>query len=357
MPQRKEVKRARLERQREREEARARVKAIRNGLIALAVVGAIGAVVALGVVAGSGGSGGSGGGSSGTGGLAPDFSIKTTSWSGGQDFVLSQQRGKPVALYFVAWWCFTCIPEAQAWGNIYREAGDKVEILIIDVWPDSDEEKLSQFKEVAQGGDHLWAIDKDFAAVNALGVRSLDTTIIIDAEGKIVYKDGVPTSEGKLREELAKLIDVQSGAAAQELPGKFYPDQGREHLAPGQTFDGYNSNPPTSGPHDPQPVPWGFYDQPVPKEKLVHNLEHGGLLLLFNCAEGCPELEQQLRLFAEAYVDQGLKLVVAPYPDMQSSFALVAWTYLDTFDALDPDRIARFIEANLGSKAPEASVP
>jgi len=323
-------------------------------------MGAIGAVIVLGVVAGSGG-GGSGGsgnaGSSSVGSVAPDFRIKTTSWSGGQEFVLSQQRGKPVAIYAVASWCFTCIPEAKAWANIYREAGDKITVLIASVDPNDNDDSLLRFKEAANGGDHLWAVDNDGDLVRAFNIRTLDTTVIIDAEGKEVFRDGVPTSEGKLREVLAKLLEVEAGPAAQELPGKFYPNQGQEHLAPGETFDGYNSNPPTSGPHDPQPVEWGVYDSPIPKEKLVHNLEHGGMLILYNCPGGCPELVQQLQQFGERYVTGGQKVVVAPYPGMDSRLALVAWTYLDTFDELDPARVAQFIEADLGSKAPESNVP
>lgn len=353
---------AKKERSRERQRARVRIRRLRNGLIALAILGAIGAVIALGVVAGSGDGGGSGGssrsdGSSSVGGLAPDFRVRTTSWSGGEEFVLSQQRGKPVVLYAVASWCFTCIPEAQALGKIYREVGDKVTILIISVDPNDSEDSLLKFKEISKGGDHLWALDKDGEFVRAFDVRTLDTTVIIDPEGRQVYRDGVPTSEGKLRDELAKLLDVQAGAPAQRLPGKFYPNQGQEHLQPGQTYDSYNSNPPTSGPHDPKPVAWGVYDTPVPKEKLVHNLEHGGVLILYNCPDGCPDLVNQLKQFGDRYVAGGQKVVVAPYPGMGSRLALVAWTYLDMFDELDPARVAQFIEADLGSRAPEANIP
>jgi len=283
--------------------------------------------------------------------------VRTTSWSGGKEFVLSQQRGKPVVLYAVASWCFTCIPEAKALGKIYREVGNQVTILIMSVDPNDSEQSLLKFKEVAEGGDHLWALDKDGDFVRAFDVRTLDTTVIIDAEGRQVYRDGVPTSEGKLREELGKLLEVKEGPAPQELPGKFYPDQGQQHLAPGETFDGYNSNPPSSGPHDPQPVPWGFYDQPVPKEKLVHNLEHGGKLVLYNPSTVAPDVVEQLRLFGERYVTGGAKLVGAPYPDMQSQFALVSWTYVDTFDELDPDRVAQFLAADNLPKTNEANVP
>lgn len=353
----KEKQKAKRERQRERARARARVRTVRNSLIMLAIAGGIAAVIVLGIVTGSGGSGGSGS-SPGGGDLAPDVRIQTTSWSGGRTFMLSELRGKPVALYFVAAWCYTCIPETQAWAKIWPDIKDRAEVIIFDIDPNEDESDLLRFKQNAGGADHLWAMDIGQQVVKAFEIPTLDSTVIIDAEGRIAYRDFSPTSEGKLREVLAKLLDVEKGeAAGTELPGQRFEDQGREHLAPGQTYDFYNSDPPTSGPHDPRPVEWGIYDAPIPKERLVHNLEHGGSLILYNCPGGCPELVRQLRSVAESYLAEGRKVVLAPYPGMDSKIALVAWTYLDTFDELDASRIIQFMEADPGADAPESEVP
>ncbi len=54
-----------------------------------------------------------------------------------------------------------------------------------------------------------------------------------------------------------------------------FEDLGRDRLPQGGRFDAYNSQPPTSGSHD-SPVAWGVYQGPVPKEKAVGNMEHGG---------------------------------------------------------------------------------
>lgn len=57
-------------------------------------------------------------------------------------------------------------------------------------------------------------------------------------------------------------------------------DEGRDHLPqPNDVYDGYKSNPPTSGPHSELWAEWGFYDIPVAKELLVHNLEHGDIVI------------------------------------------------------------------------------
>ena len=59
---------------------------------------------------------------------------------------------------------------------------------------------------------------------------------------------------------------VGRGPAAR---GQQFPNQGQEHVNPGQPHAAYNSNPPTSGPHYPDPLRWGVYDTPQPDEALV----------------------------------------------------------------------------------------
>lgn len=55
-------------------------------------------------------------------------------------------------------------------------------------------------------------------------------------------------------------------------------NKGREHV------DGdveYETNPPTSGSHNPVPLDWGVYDEDQPTEKFVHNLEHGHIVIAY----------------------------------------------------------------------------
>lgn len=143
---------------------------------------------------------------------------------------------------------------------------------------------------------------------------------------------------------------------AQLSPGQYpvqtFFDQGRQHLAPDQTFNQYNSNPPTSGPHSPIAARWGIYDQPVPKEVLVHNMEHGGVIVWYNCRGGpqplteaqCQELRNNLARVVQTYLSRGRLIVMTPYPDMPRRIALTAWTRLDAFDDFDEARLASFIE-------------
>lgn len=61
--------------------------------------------------------------------------------------------------------------------------------------------------------------------------------------------------------------------------GRRVPDIGRNHIAEGQLYEGYSSRPATSGPHWGAPARWGAYSAQLPDERLVHNLEHGGIVI------------------------------------------------------------------------------
>jgi hypothetical protein len=126
-------------------------------------------------------------------------------------------------------------------------------------------------------------------------------------------------------------------------PGIRFPDQGNRHLSEGETFDGYNSTPPTSGPHYNRLANWGIHDQPIPNELQVHNLEDGGVLIQYN---GIPqEVIDKLKDVAGRYDSH---VILAPYPDMEHKIALTAWTRLLALGEFDEQRIVQFIETYRG---------
>ena len=57
--------------------------------------------------------------------------------------------------------------------------------------------------------------------------------------------------------------------------------QGRQHVDKLAKGFKYNSFPPTSGKHNPQPAIWNLYTQPVRSYTQVHNLEHGGIIVQY----------------------------------------------------------------------------
>jgi len=125
------------------------------------------------------------------------------------------------------------------------------------------------------------------------------------------------------------------------------------HVELGESHPTYNSIPATSGWHSGFTAKWGVHDTLIPDEVLVHNLEHGGVGIHYDCPAGCPALVQSLEGISGRYG----KVVMSPYPDMGITIALTAWTFSDRFDEFDEVRITDFIEAHMSSPvAPEYSV-
>ena len=132
--------------------------------------------------------------------------------------------------------------------------------------------------------------------------------------------------------------------AFRPLPGDKIPDMGNQHIAPPQKAT-YNSVPPTSGPHYESIAPWGIHETPISNEFQVHNLEDGGVMVQYNCPDGCPDLVQQLSDIVDRFPEG---VILAPYPDMEARIALTAWGRIDTMDAFDQQRILKFIRAHRG---------
>lgn len=111
----------------------------------------------------------------------------------------------------------------------------------------------------------------------------------------------------------------------------------------------YASRPPTSGPH--YGDWWRTYgpvDQALPAGVWLHNLEHGAVVLLYNCPSACPELVSQLEsLYARMPPDsngqvESPRLLIIPYTDMDRRIAIVAWDQVVELDAVDADAILGF---------------
>jgi uncharacterized protein DUF3105 len=133
---------------------------------------------------------------------------------------------------------------------------------------------------------------------------------------------------------------------------QMFPDQGRDHIPGATIFPNYNSNPPTSGPHGPA-FPWGVSAAPVPKESAVHNMEHGGVVVWYNCDGGpqpldepaCDRLLTDLSAIVGPRVEDGIFVLMTPYTGTENRISLTAWQYLDAFDEVDEVRIQAFIDS------------
>lgn len=178
---------------------------------------------------------------------------------------------------------------------------------------------------------------------------------------------GRPSNEVWLRLSLLALGLIATAAAAagcgsdsEAITVPQAPDGGREHVEVGELHDSYNTVPATSGPHWStfptegapfgSPVVWGIYDDVIADEALLHNLEHGGIGLHYNCPDGCPETVTRLAALVPSDPSQ---FVMSPYPTMSSPVAVTAWRRVMYFNDVDELAISAFIKS-YQDKAPES---
>src|SRR3989344_3075203 len=139
-----------------------------------------------------------------------------------------------------------------------------------------------------------------------------------------------------------------SKKSSADKPGFAIAELSRDHIPDGQEVAEYNSNPPTSGPHYAQPADWGVYEQPLLDERLVHNLEHGGIWLSYRDADDTA-LTAQLRDIADDYT---LKVIMTPRPENDARIAVAAWGRLLKLESFDREQIEDFIGAFI-NRGPE----
>jgi hypothetical protein len=121
---------------------------------------------------------------------------------------------------------------------------------------------------------------------------------------------------------------------------KTFPNAGQNHIAANQQPSNWNSNPPTSGDHLGNPLPPGTYDNEQDMRALVHNMEHGYVVILH---KGIPKDDlDQLETFVEDR--DGSKLVLAPWSGLDSNgVALAAWQNLETMQRVNMDVVQAFV--------------
>jgi thiol-disulfide isomerase/thioredoxin len=105
----------------------------------------------------------------------------------------------------MAYWCGTCLPEAQALAQLKLDYGEEISIVALDVDPSSTPAALAQFKAASGNGTYTWAFDTGQKVTAGYEVAALDTTLILNREGHVVYRDQYATTYQTLKAELARL--------------------------------------------------------------------------------------------------------------------------------------------------------
>lgn len=133
---------------------------------------------------------------------APDFSAPLMD---GGTFSLARERGRPVLILFTASWCAPCIPEVNKMARLHEEFGARgLRQLVLSVDPGDTPETFDFFRLRTRGDRLLWALDPDQRATRAYRITAVDTKVLIDAGGRVVFTSVGPTDLGVLRREVEK---------------------------------------------------------------------------------------------------------------------------------------------------------
>ncbi len=136
--------------------------------------------------------------------------------------------------------------------------------------------------------------------------------------------------------------------------GQAQPDDGRSHVAVGTVPSPrpYSSTPGTSGPHWATPANWGVYTAPQAESQLIHNLEHGGVVIWYQPGKLDQASIQQLTDFVNTQVSsEQFKFILSPWSgkDFGHPIAVTAWRWLLYLDTVKLDAIRDFTNAHYGN--------
>ena len=143
------------------------------------------------------------------------------------------------------------------------------------------------------------------------------------------------------------------------------------HVAAGTVIT-YNHNPPTSGCHyslgvGTAPIPPGVYDPSqrnltnLTPEYWVHNLEHGYIVVSYNCPTGCNSELQSLSTWYHALPrDPGggvayAKFIAVPYAAQKEKWDIESWDWFDPMGSTLRLAEVQTFYANHVNQAPEGA--
>jgi hypothetical protein len=214
-------------------------------------------------------------------------------------------------------------------------------------------------------------IRRSFAERNRSRLIWLGVLVVALAFGGVVYLNVTAPAYACSVQWMAPPTSSPAPSSTPQL-GFAQPDMGRNHVPPG-TVVKYLYCPPASGNHYAQipqgPIPvkvYGPNDKAIP-EGWVHNMEHGGLVLLYNCSgpsagDGCTDagqakLKQLFTQWPASPICQSAAGVVGPvmarFDNMAYPYAALVWDQVLPLQTLDTKQILTFFQQKAERVNPE----
>ena len=136
---------------------------------------------------------------------------------------------------------------------------------------------------------------------------------------------------------------------------ELFENEGQTHVADGTKVP-YKTDPPTSGPHYNRWMPPSVYGKgEAAPELLVHNLEHGNVVIYFDqAALGKNEVDELTEL-SKKYIGQWDGVLLVAREDKESPVVLTAWRNVLRLKKYDKEKVLAFLDTFRG-RGPENPV-
>src|SRR5688500_15649972 len=164
------------------------------------------------------------------------------------------------------------------------------------------------------------------------------------------------------------------GSGTDPSTGTIQPLHGQTHVTEGidcrhpadghqaaecRSAEPYSSPPVTPGPHRKGPANWGVYSTPQLETQLIHNLEHGGVVIWYDPAAVDTDAIDALTQYVSRQTASGLsgrfKFVLSPWggeDPLPAPIVATAWRYILELETADTDSIDAFAREHYG-RSPE----
>ena len=165
-------------------------------------------------------------------------------------------------------------------------------------------------------------------AIGGSGILGLIAVIVVLAV--VVGRGGGGKPVGTA--QMASVMRA-AGCTFSTAPSHRYPPGKSLHISSLSDHVTYNTYPPSSGYHYPTPAVWNEYSQPVNPKLVVHNLEHGAVVVWYGKNISRSNLQKIDQFYEESpngiivtpLVDTFPGITYPPHKQLGSRIALTAW--------------------------------
>lgn len=144
-------------------------------------------------------------------------------------------------------------------------------------------------------------------------------------------------------------ITPPPASAIEKIGTKQAEQPGSGHVGVGERVQ-YAPLPPTAGSHWDLPhAGWGVKDTAQDDERVVHNLEHGGIVINYKGLSP-DDLANLKTLVRRLTAGEYRKVLLRPYDRMESGIVLTAWKWSHRLERYDESTITKFVQGHYGPR-------